>query len=174
MTETKNRTVDELDLYDEDDEDSQKDKYLTFRIGKEDYGIEIAYVTEIVGIQTITEVPELPVYMKGVINLRGRVIPVIDVRLRFKMEERAYDDRTCVIVVGIEDQVIGLIVDTVNEVVTIQEDQCSKPPRAGGSQGGNFVRAMGKIGDSVKILLDLHKLLSSEELDILQSSTTNA
>ena len=83
------------------EEDTQKDKYLTFSIGNEDYGIEIKYVTEIIGIQVITEIPELPNYVKGIINLRGKIIPVMDVRLRFKKEPLAYNDRTCVIVVDI-------------------------------------------------------------------------
>src|SRR5689334_21386438 len=84
------------------DEDTQKDKFLTFHLGDEDYGIEIRHVTEIIGIQKITVIPEMPAYIKGVINLRGKIIPVMDVRLRFKLDARAYDERTCVVVVNID------------------------------------------------------------------------
>jgi len=90
------------------EEDTQKGKYLTFIIGKEVYGIEIKYVMEIIGMQQITEVPELPEYIKGIINLRGKIIPVLDVRLRFKKEPMEYNDRTCIIVVDIKDVSVGL------------------------------------------------------------------
>ena len=97
--ETKSIELDD-DLYD-DDEDTQKDKYLTFHLAGEDYGIEIAFVTEIIGIQKITDVPDMPEFIKGVINLRGKVIPVMDVRIKFNLEARDYDERTCIIVVDI-------------------------------------------------------------------------
>lgn len=168
MTENKGRrNVEEDDtLDDEDEEDSQKDKFLTFHIANEDYGIEIAYVTEIVGIQTITEVPDMPSYVRGVINLRGQVIPVIDVRTRFNLQPRAYDDRTCVVVVNINSTSIGLIVDTVNEVLDIPPTQISPPPsiQAGGS--GRYIKGMGKVAESVKILLDVNNLLYETKLEL--------
>ena len=120
--------ADLLEDDDEDGEDTQEDKYLTFVIGKEDFGIEIRYVTEIIGIQGITEVPDMPHYVKGVINLRGKVIPVMDVRLRFGVDERPYDDRTCIIVININDQPVGLIVDRVLEVLDIQKSEIEPPP----------------------------------------------
>ncbi len=101
------------------EEDSQKGKFLTFVLDKEEYGLEIRYVTEIIGLQVITLVPELPDYVKGIINLRGKIIPVIDVRMRFKKAMREYDDRTCIVVVEIKNISVGLIVDTVAEVLTI-------------------------------------------------------
>src|SRR3990172_5823963 len=107
----------EIDHIEEIDEDTQEGKYLTFTMGKEEYGIEIHNVTEIIGIQSITDLPDTPDFVKGVINLRGKVIPVLDVRLRFKMEEKAYNDRTCIIVVNIRNMSVGLIVDTVSEVL---------------------------------------------------------
>ena len=103
----------------EEDEDTQEDKFLTFVLNREEYGIEIRHVTEIIGIQSITEVPDMPHYIKGVINLRGKVIPVMDVRLRFGVAEREYDDRTCIIVINIEEQSVGMIVDRVSEVLDI-------------------------------------------------------
>lgn len=142
-------------------EDTQKDLFLTFRLGDEDYGMEIFHVIEIVGIQKITEVPDMPIYIKGVINLRGSVIPVMDVRLRFNMPERAYDDRTCLIVVRVDDVTIALVVDRVNEVSEIPSEQIEPPPQAG-AESGNYLKGMGKIGDSVKILLNMEKLLVEE------------
>lgn len=146
------------------DEDTMKDKYLTFRIGEEEFAIEIACVIEIVGIQKITQVPDMPNFVKGVINLRGQVIPVVDVRLRFKMPERDYDERTCVIVVRMKDVLIGLVVDRVNEVRDIPEDAVSPPSKIIAGEANRYVKGMGKLGDEVKILLDVEKLLFDDEL----------
>jgi purine-binding chemotaxis protein CheW len=150
------------DLY--DDEDTQKDKYLTFHIGTEDYGISIAYVTEIIGIQSITEIPEMPDFIKGVINLRGKVIPVMDVRTRFKLPPREYDERTCIIVVEIDGTSVGLVVDTVNEVADIPEDQIEPPPQTK-RKGGSYIQGIGKIDKDVKILLDIKKILYEDEIE---------
>ncbi len=154
--------LDDDDLY--DDEDTQKDKYLTFHIGTEDYGISIAYVTEIIGIQSITEIPEMPDFIKGVINLRGKVIPVMDVRIRFKLSPRDYDERTCIIVVEIDETSVGLVVDAVNEVADIPEDQVEPPPQSR-RKGGSYIQGIGKIDKKVKILLDINKILYDEELE---------
>jgi len=159
------------DLY--DDEDTQKDKYLTFHIGTEDYGISIAYVTEIIGIQSITEIPEMPDYIKGVINLRGKVIPVMDVRTRFRLPLREYDERTCIIVVEIDDTSVGLVVDAVNEVADIPEDQVEAPPKSK-RKGGSYIQGIGKIDKEVKILLDVNKILYDGELEsITEVAETN-
>jgi purine-binding chemotaxis protein CheW len=148
---------------DEDGEDTQEDKYLTFVIGKEDFGIEIRYVTEIIGIQGITEVPDMPHYVKGVINLRGKVIPVMDIRLRFGVVERSYDDRTCIIVININEQPVGLIVDRVLEVLDIQESEIEPPPNMRKGKSNRFIQGMGKVGDQVKMLLNANRLLFDEE-----------
>ena len=152
-----------LDDEDEDEEDTQENKYLTFMIGREDFGIEIRYVTEIIGIQGITVVPSVPPYVKGVINLRGKVIPVMDVRLRFGVEERPYDDRTCIIVINIDEQPVGLIVDRVLEVLDIQASEIEPPPKIKKGQSNRFIQGMGKVGDQVKILLNAKILLFGEE-----------
>jgi len=148
-------------------EDTQKGKYLIFTIGKEEYGIEIRYVTEIVGIQAITVVPELDSYIKGVINLRGKIIPVMDVRIRFKKEERAYDDRTCIIVVEIGDISVGLIVDRVSEVLSIPEDQIVPPPEINKGAKNRYINAIGKTGKDVKLLIDCRKLLNDNDIDAI-------
>jgi purine-binding chemotaxis protein CheW len=146
------------------EEDTQKGRYLTFSLGKESYGIEIQYVTEIIGIQTITQVPELPEYVKGIINLRGKIIPVMDVALRFKKEPREYNDRTCIIVVDISDLSIGLIVDSVSEVVTIPEQDIVDPPQMNRGINNRYIKNIGKVGNDVKLLLDCEKLLTEDEL----------
>jgi purine-binding chemotaxis protein CheW len=151
------------DEFYEEDEDTQKGKYLTFRLAKEDYGIEIRHVTEIIGIQKITEIPELPDYIKGVINLRGKVIPVMDVRTRFSLPPREYDERTCIIVVDIDDKAVGLVVDQVNEVADIPEENIEPPPRTR-RESGRFIQGLGKMDKEVKILLDGTRLLYDEDL----------
>ncbi|MCL2743440.1 MAG: chemotaxis protein CheW [Planctomycetaceae bacterium] len=150
-----------------DVEDTLKDMYLSFRLGDEDYCIEIRHVTEIVGMQKITEVPDMPHYVKGVVNLRGQVIPVIDMRLRFNMEGRSYDERTCIVVITLrEGQVqVGLVVDTVNEVRSIDAGNVSPPPKSGTGQCAQYIRGLGKVGVEVKIILDVNKLLFENELD---------
>ncbi len=154
-----------------DREDAREDKFLTFRIGNEDYGIDIGFVIEIIGIQKITTLPDTPPSVKGVINLRGKVIPVIDVRLRFGMPEREYDDRTCIIVVQIGEMIVGLIVDSVREVQDIPAAQIDPPPVVNQSAQNRYVRGMGKVGEEVKILLAVEKLLLEEEYEMLSGET---
>jgi purine-binding chemotaxis protein CheW len=146
-------------------EDTQKGRFLTFSIGKENYGIEIKNITEIIGMQAITEVPELPYYVKGIINLRGKIIPVIDVRLRFKKESKVYNDRTCIIVVDIMDISIGLIVDEVSEVITIEDENIVPPPSVKAGFHNRYVNGIGKVGNEVKLLLDCEKLLNDNEIE---------
>ncbi len=143
-----------------ENEDTLKNMYLTFRLGNEDYGIEIRYVTEIVGMQKITEVPDMPQFVKGVVNLRGQVIPVLDMRIRFHMEPREYDERTCIVVVNINQAQVGLVVDTVNEVRNIEEDMISPPPK----DSAQYIQGMGKVGEEVIILLEGRRLLFEHEV----------
>lgn len=146
------------------EEDTQKGKFLTFTLGKENYGIEICYVTEIIGIQAITEVPELPDYIKGIINLRGKIIPVMDVRLRFRKEPKEYNDRTCIVVVDIWEISIGLIVDTVAEVLSISDDNIVPPPQVNKGTHNKYIKSIGKDGSNVTLILDCDKLLNDEEV----------
>lgn len=149
------------------EEDTLKDRYLTFSLGKESYGLEVRYVTEIIGIQPITEIPELPEYVRGIINLRGKIIPVMDIRLRFKKEWKEYNDRTCTIVVDIRDVSIGLIVDSVSEVITIPEQNIVEPPQMNKGFNNRYIKKIGKVGNDVKLLLDCEKLLTDDELESL-------
>ena len=153
-----------------ENEDTQKDKYLTFHLAGEDYGIEIRYVIEIIGIQNITEVPDMPSFIRGVINLRGKVIPVMDVRARFNLADREYDDRTCIIVVNVDGTEVGLVVDEVSEVADIPESNVEPPPKTSKNPEGGYIQGMGKINTDVKILLDVHKLLFSGEMQELAAT----
>jgi purine-binding chemotaxis protein CheW len=157
--------IDTIETSAEMEEDTQKGRFLTFSLGKESYGIEIKYVTEIIGIQTITEIPELPDYIKGIINLRGKIIPVMDVSLRFKKAPKQYNDRTCVIIIDIGELSIGLIVDSVSEVITIPDQDMTEPPQMNKGLGNRYIKRIGKVGSDVKLLLDCVKLLTDDELE---------
>ncbi len=157
-----------IDNYEGMEEDTQKDRYLTFMVGSESYGIEVRYVTEITGIQAITDIPELPEYIKGIINLRGQIIPVMDVRLRFKKEPKEYTDRTCIIVVDISSMPIGLIVDGVSEVITIPEQDVVEPPQANMNLNNRYIKLIGKSGNNVTLLLDCEKLLNKDDIENLK------
>lgn len=151
------------------EEDTQKGKFLTFSLGNEFFGLEICYVTEIIGIQPITEVPELPQYVRGIINLRGKIIPVMDVRLRFKKPFREYNDRTCVIVVDIREVSVGLIVDSVSEVLSIRDEDIV-PPQELKSAQNRYIKGIGKVGGDIKLLLDCDRLLNDEEVETLHQA----
>lgn len=162
-----------------DEEDTLKDRYLTFRLGRETYGIGVSNVIEIIGIQAITEMPGLESYMKGIINLRGKIIPVMDVRIRFGKEQSDYTDRTCIIVINILDISIGLIVDSVSEVLSISEQEIVEPPKMN-MAGQNFVSKIGKTDKDVLLLLDCDKLYSEDialtlqENNIIRGNLTDA
>ncbi|HDH57489.1 MAG TPA: purine-binding chemotaxis protein CheW [Bacteroidetes bacterium] len=150
-------------------------KYLTFSLGSEEYGIEIRDITEIIGIQNITDLPGVPNYVKGVINLRGKVIPVMDLRLRFMIEEKEYDERTCIIVVNVKGMAVGLIVDSVTEVLDISAKDIEPPPIVNQSGVSRYILGLGKAGDEVKIILDTQELLFGEELDLIaEAASANA
>ncbi len=138
-------------------------KYLTFSLGDEEYGVGIMKVREIIGVMEITAVPHTPEYIKGVINLRGMVIPVIDLRLKFNMEEREYTDRTCIIVVEVQGHSsstqVGMLVDSVSEVMNIVSDEIEPPPDFGLSTEADNILGMGKVKGQVKILLDADKIV---------------
>lgn len=147
-----------------EEEDTQKDRYLSFLLGNESFCIEIANIIEIIGIQPITEIPELPTYIKGVVNLRGKIIPVIDVRQRLKKTSVEYNSRTCIVIVDIKSVYVGLIVDNVAEVTTIPEEDISKP--ADFSKNA-YIRGIGKVDKDVKLILDCEKIMSEDEIEKL-------
>lgn len=152
------------------DNDSQKDKYVTFKSGNEYFGIKIEYVNEIIVYQEITEIPETEEYIKGLINLRGKIIPVIDVRIRFKQEPFEYNDRTCIIVLNVRELVVGLIVEKIAEVVEITEGNILPNPKIGKADRSQnkYVYGIGKVGDEVKLLLDPERLLNDEDTALIE------
>jgi len=143
-------------------------KYVTFRTGDEFFGIKIQYVNEIIMLQEITLVPETEDYIKGLINLRGKIIPVIDVRLRFKQEPVEYNDRTCIIVINVDSTVVGLIVEQITEVVELEAEDIIPSPSLGNAEAlqSKYVYALGKVGDTVKLLLDPDKLLRDADAPV--------
>ncbi len=147
----------------EEDENTMEGKYLTFHLGNELYGLPIEYVIEIIGVQQITRVPDMADHVKGVINLRGQVIPVIDVRIRFGMETRPYDERTCIMVTRIRGLSIGLIVDSVDEVRDIPPASIVTAPAVSTSQSGRFIEGISQQGAGiVVIILDLQAFLYAD------------
>jgi purine-binding chemotaxis protein CheW len=153
--------------------DARTGKYLTFKLAKEEFAIQVLKVREIMGVQDITSVPHTPTYVKGVINLRGKVIPVLDLRLKFGLPEVAYDRRTCIIVVQIQANagslLTGIVVDSVSEVVNIVANEIEDTPDFGEGIETPYLLGMAKIKDKVKILLDIDCVLSTQELQGLRS-----
>jgi purine-binding chemotaxis protein CheW len=148
------------------EENNIDDMYLTFGVATEEYGIGIGFVTEIVGMQRVMEVPDVPHFIKGVINLRGKVIPVMDVRARFGMPEKPYTERTVIIVLDVDGVPIGLVVDNVSEVLEIAERQIDRPPQFGAQRAGaGVIRGLGRQGDRVAIILDTQRLVSDQAID---------
>ena len=147
-------------------------KYLTFTLAEEDYGISIKKVREIIGMMPVTKVPQTNAFMKGVINLRGKVIPVTDLRPRFGMEEIEYTDRTCIVIVEVvatQGTVqMGIIVDTVSEVLNIQEDDVESPPDLGAGNRTRYILGMAKMEETAKILIDIDKVLGEDSLKELE------
>lgn len=147
-------------------------KYLTFSLDKEEYGIGILKVKEIIGMMPITSVPRTPEFVKGVINLRGKVIPVIDLRSKFEMEAIPYTERTCIIVVEIDSEsatvLIGIVVDEVSEVLNIGEEQIEETPTFGTKVNTGYILGMAKIEGRVKILLNIDRVLSAEEISAME------
>jgi len=150
-------------------------KYLTFTLAEEEYGIGILKIKEIIGMMPITTVPQTPEFVKGVINLRGKVIPVIDLRLRFGMGEIDYTERTCIIVVEIDGQVgtvlIGIVVDSVSEVLNVKGDDIEDTPTFGTKLDTEYILGMAKMEGGVKILLDIDQVLSSKEIAALEKAS---
>jgi purine-binding chemotaxis protein CheW len=155
---------------DEEDEDTQANKFLIFDLGEESFGIEIRYITEIISFQKITELPDMPDFIKGVINLRGKVIPIIDVRVRFRLDKAEHTDRTSIVIVQVGEKDIGLIVDTVAEILEILEVNIDPPPHfKSANEKSRYIKGLGKVKGDVKILLDIEKLLYEEEMKELES-----
>ena len=149
-------------------------KYLTFCLAGEEYGIGILKIKEIIGMMPITPVPRTPAYVKGVINLRGKVIPVVDLRLKFEMEEMGYTERTCIIVVETRGQLgsvlVGIVVDSVSEVLNIRAADIEEAPAFGARLNTDYILGMAKMNGGIKILLDIDKVLEVDEIEMLEKA----
>lgn len=148
-------------------------KYLTFDLAEEEYGLEILRVREIIGMMEITPVPRTPEFVLGVVNLRGKVIPVADLRLKFGLPYKEPDERTCVIVVEVQSAgstiQMGIVVDRVNEVVDVRSEDIEPTPSFGANLDTAFILGMAKVGDKVKILLDIDRVLTGSEIEAMSS-----
>ena len=144
-------------------EDVMQGKYLTFLVGDVGYGIEISYVVEIISVQEITLVPHTHAYVKGIINLRGTVVPVIDMGMRFGNGEVVYTDKTCIIVLSTDDMSVGILVDGVQDVSNIDDENIQDPPKTTGNAiRNNFIKAVGVSGGEVKQLIDVYRVFEVE------------
>lgn len=155
---------------------NREGKYLTFSMGAEEYGIGILKIKEIIGMMPITAVPRTPPCVKGVINLRGKVIPVIDLRVKFGMEDRAYTEKTCIIVLEIKGQnsvLMGIVVDAVSEVLNIKASEIEETPKLGTNLDLDYISGIAKINGGIKILLDIEKVLNQEGLSMLDNTANN-
>jgi len=152
----------------------QEGKHLTFSLGKETYGIPIQHVQQIIGMMDITEIPRMPKFIKGVTNLRGKIIPILDLRLKFGLPPIDYTDRTCIIIVEMQVNGIkkwmGVVVDAVSEVLNIQSSEIEPPPQYGTQTENDFLTGMGKVKGKVILLLEMQKVLNQEDLKLLQQS----
>lgn len=168
--ENKSETMEQIDK-----KINREGKYLTFSLAGEEYGIGILKVKEIIGIMTITTIPRMPPYVKGVINLRGKVIPVIDLRLKFSMSETEYSERTCIIVVEISGEagrlLIGIIVDSVSEVLNVKGADIEDTPAFGVKLDTEYILGMARIGGGVKILLEIDRVLGREDVKVMSAAT---
>lgn len=153
------------------------EKYLTFGLGDEDYGVEILKVKEIIGLMEITKVPRTPKFVRGVVNLRGKVIPIIDLRKKFDMDTVEDTEQTCIIVVEVSvDEIfimMGIVVDRVSEVLDIEQKLVEDPPAFGAAVSTNFIRGMAKTKDGVKILLNIEEVLTAEELQTIAKTDSS-
>ena len=153
---------------------NKEGKYLTFTLANEEYGIGILKIKEIIGMMPITTVPQTPKFVKGVINLRGKVIPVVDLRLRFGMDEIDYTERTCIVVVEIQGQastvMIGIVVDSVSEVLNIKGEEIEDTPTFGTKLNIDYILGMAKMEGGVKILLDINRVLNQQEVALLEKA----
>ena len=155
-------------IADKKESSTYEGQFLTFALNSEEYGIEILRTREIIGVMDITTVPQTPDFMKGVINLRGKVIPVIDLRLKFSMQEEEYTQETCIIVVEANNSQVGIIVDSVSEVLNIKNGEIENTPSFGQGIDTDFLMGLGKVNEKIIILLDIEQILSSEVMDIVK------
>lgn len=150
-------------------DDTMHGQFLIFSVGEEKFGIDIRYVKEIISIQPISTLPEVPCYIKGIINLRGKIIPVIDMRLKFRKDEAEYTDRTCIVVIDTQQVLVGLIVDRVAEVLKLEDENIVPPPEFKSDTHSRYISGIGKEDNNVYLLLDCQQLFANEEIKEIEN-----
>ncbi|ORE88886.1 purine binding chemotaxis protein CheW [Oceanococcus atlanticus] len=150
--------------------EGERREFLSFRLGAEEYGVDILKVQEIRSYDSVTRLPEAPAYIKGVINLRGTIVPVVDLRLKLKLEQAEYDQQTVMIILNMADKVIGMIVDGVSDVLTLAESQIRPPPEFNGVLDTRYITGLGAIDDRMLILVDIECLMSASDMTVLENA----
>lgn len=143
--------------------DDLNGRFITFYLNDAVYGIELLHVVELINMQAITEVPNLPKYIRGVVNLRGKILPVVDARLKLAMPEREYDDKTCIIVLTIDEIMVGLIVDRISDVVAIEQENIAKHQKLGDSKNTTYLKFVSKVGDRIIYNLDCRRFILNDD-----------
>jgi len=146
-------------------------EYLTFTLGNESYGIDILKVQEIRGYDTVTHIANAPDFIKGVINLRGVIVPIVDMRIKFSVGEPTYHEFTVVIIMNVLNRVIGMVVDSVSDVVALQPEQIRPAPEMGSALDTHYITGLGTLNEQMLILVDIEKLMSSDEMQIIDRTT---
>ena len=149
-------------------------EFLTFRLGAEEYGIEILKVQEIRGWEVPTAIAGTPEFIKGVINLRGTIVPIVDLRLKFGLEKANYDEFTVVIILSVARRVVGIVVDAVSDVVTLAPEQIRPAPEFGASVDARFITGLGTLGERMLVLADIERLMTSRDMQLVDHATQNA
>jgi purine-binding chemotaxis protein CheW len=143
---------------------------LTFTLGNEEYGIDILKVQEIRGYDAVTTIANAPEFIKGVVNLRGIIVPIVDMRIKFKLGKVTYDDTTVVIILNVANRVVGMVVDGVSDVITLKAEQIKPPPEFGSSLDTRYLQGLGTVDDRMLILVDIEKLMTSRELELVETA----
>ena len=144
---------------------------LAFKLGNEEYGIKILKVQEIRGYESVTRIASAPEHVKGVVNLRGTIVPIVDMRIKFKLGEPTYNQFTVVIILNIQDRVVGMVVDSVSDVISLTADQIKPAPDMGGALNTDYLVGLGTVDERMIILVDIDRLMSSEEMGVIESVT---
>ena len=163
-----------MNLSQEESKHDESMQLVSFTVGDEAYGVNIAKVQEIIRMPEITHLPQTDDYIKGIINLRGNIIPIIDMRMRFNMSETQYSDITRVIVLSIQEKLIGIVVDSVSKVLEIAANEVEDAPDIINGLSKEYINGVGKIDDNMIIILDTDKVLTADEIDIIQQATTTS
>ncbi len=143
-------------------------EFLTFRLGKEEYGIEILKVQEIRGYDAVTHIANAPEFIKGVVNLRGIIVPIVDMRIKFRLEKADYDQFTVVIILNVSGRVVGIVVDAVSDVINLGADQMRPAPEFGATINAEYIMGLGTVGERMLILMDIEKLMSSSDMGLIE------